>query len=73
MHSPKKSHMDAALRLFLYVKKEPGLGIFMSSPGGSTLNIFCDADWGACINSRKFITGCLVQYSSSLIFWRSKK
>lgn len=31
MHSPKTSHMDAALRLVKYVKSAPGLGILMSS------------------------------------------
>ncbi|XP_047252297.1 uncharacterized mitochondrial protein AtMg00810-like [Capsicum annuum] len=67
MHSPKQSYMEASLRLVRYVKKEPGLGIFMSSAGGSALNIFCYADWGACINSRKSITSYLVQYGSSLI------
>ena len=73
MHSPKTSHMEAAMRLVRYVKSEPGLGILMASTGGSELKVFCDADWGACINSRRSITGYLVQYGDSPISWKSKK
>ncbi|XP_049378242.1 uncharacterized mitochondrial protein AtMg00240-like [Solanum stenotomum] len=57
MHSPKASHMEAALRLVRYLKSAPGLGILMSSVGGNELQVFCDANWGACINSRRSITG----------------
>ena len=67
MHSPKTSHMEAAMRLVRYVKSAPGLGILMASTGGSELKVFCDADWGACINSRRSITGYLVQYGGSPI------
>ena len=73
MHSPKTSHMEAAMRLVRYVKSEPGLGILMASTGGNDLQVFCDADWGACINSRRSITGYLVQYGGSPISWKSKK
>lgn len=73
MHSPKKSHMEEALRLVKYVKYAPGLGILMSSNGNDLLKIYCDADWGACINSRKSITGYLVHYGNSPISWKSKK
>jgi len=73
MHSPKASHMEAALRLVRYLKSAPGLGILMLSVGGTELKVFCDADWGACINSRRSITGYLVQYGGSPISWKSKK
>lgn len=73
MHAPKASHMDAALRLVRYLKTAPGLGILMSSTGGNNLQVFCDADWGSCINSRRSITGDLIKYGESLISWRSKK
>uniref|UniRef100_A0A3Q7JDU2 Reverse transcriptase Ty1/copia-type domain-containing protein n=1 Tax=Solanum lycopersicum TaxID=4081 RepID=A0A3Q7JDU2_SOLLC len=73
MHSPKTSHMEVAIRLVRYSKTEPGLGILMTSKGGSELKVFFDADWGACINSRRSITGYLVQYGGSPISWKSKK
>ena len=45
MHSPKTSHMEAAIRLVRYLKSEPGLGILMLSKGGNELKVLCDADW----------------------------
>ncbi|WMV57441.1 hypothetical protein MTR67_050826 [Solanum verrucosum] len=69
MHSPKKSHMDAALRLVRYLKSAPGLGILMSSHGSNELKVLCDADWGACINSRRSITGAQLKLSIEL--WAS--
>uniref|UniRef100_A0A3Q7IDL4 Reverse transcriptase Ty1/copia-type domain-containing protein n=1 Tax=Solanum lycopersicum TaxID=4081 RepID=A0A3Q7IDL4_SOLLC len=73
MHAPKVSHMDSALRLVRYLKTEPGLGILMSLTGGDSLQVFCDADWGSCINSRRSITRYFIKYGESLISWRSKK
>ncbi|XP_055819261.1 uncharacterized mitochondrial protein AtMg00810-like [Solanum dulcamara] len=35
--------------------------------------VYCDADWGACVNSRRSITDCFVHYGNSPISWRSKK
>ena len=65
--------MDAALRLVRYLKTAPGLGILMSSTGGNNLQVFCDADWGSCINSRRSITGYLIKYGESLVSWKLKK
>lgn len=73
MHAPKASHMDAALRLVRYLKTAPGLGILMSSTGGNNLQVFCDADWGSCINSRRSITRYLIKYGDSPVSWKSKK
>ncbi|WMV57471.1 hypothetical protein MTR67_050856 [Solanum verrucosum] len=73
MHSPKKSHMEAAMRLVKYVKYESGTRIFMSFDSDELLKIYCNADWGACINSKRSITGYLMQYGKSPISWKSKK
>ncbi|XP_075103729.1 uncharacterized protein LOC142178297 [Nicotiana tabacum] len=56
MQNPKKSHREAAIRVVQYVKREPGLGIMMSSNKKNTLTALCDADWASCPNSRKFVT-----------------
>uniref|UniRef100_A0A3Q7I464 CCHC-type domain-containing protein n=1 Tax=Solanum lycopersicum TaxID=4081 RepID=A0A3Q7I464_SOLLC len=62
-----------AMRLVRYVKNAPGLGILMSSGGDNLMKVYCDADWGACVNSRKSITGYVLQYGNSPISWKSKK
>ncbi|XP_015168870.1 uncharacterized mitochondrial protein AtMg00810-like [Solanum tuberosum] len=37
MHSPKRSHLEAAMRLVRYVKHAPGMGIMMSATGDDLL------------------------------------
>ncbi|XP_019266375.1 PREDICTED: uncharacterized protein LOC109243831 [Nicotiana attenuata] len=73
MHAPKISHLEAALRVIRYLKKNPGLGILMSSTGSTKLQAYCDADWASCPNTRKSVTGYMVTLGDSLISWKSKK
>ncbi|XP_019254915.1 PREDICTED: uncharacterized protein LOC109233481 [Nicotiana attenuata] len=73
MHNPKVSHMEAALKVVKYIKNSPGLGIFMAAKCSESLSAFCDADWAACPNTRKSVTGYFVKLGSSLISWKSKK
>ncbi|KAL3361478.1 hypothetical protein AABB24_014391 [Solanum stoloniferum] len=73
MHSPKTSHMHAAMRVVRYVKNAPGLGILMNANVDNQLTAYCDADWASCPNNRKSITGYMITYGSSLISWKSKK
>lgn len=46
MHSPKSSHMEAALRVVRYIKGTAGLGLFMPSNKGDEMVAYCDSDWG---------------------------
>uniref|UniRef100_A0A3Q7IIE1 Uncharacterized protein n=1 Tax=Solanum lycopersicum TaxID=4081 RepID=A0A3Q7IIE1_SOLLC len=45
----------------------------MSAKPTNTLQGFCDADWGTCINSRRSITGYMIMFGNSFISWKSKK
>ncbi|XP_070016998.1 uncharacterized mitochondrial protein AtMg00810-like [Nicotiana sylvestris] len=73
MHSPKYSHMDVALTIVRYIKNCHGLGVLMKADWSGSLAVFCDADWTACPNSRRSITGYLVKFGDSLISSKSKK
>ncbi|XP_055824356.1 uncharacterized mitochondrial protein AtMg00810-like [Solanum dulcamara] len=73
MHSPKQSHMESALRVVRYLKEAPSLGLLMSSKDTNTLTAYCDSDWGACLETRRSVTGYLVKFGGSLISWKSKK
>ena len=73
LQQPKKSHWEAALRVMKYVKREPGLGILLSSTRTNRLTVFCDADWASCPNTRRSVSGFLVKHGNSLISWKSKK
>ncbi|XP_060172783.1 uncharacterized mitochondrial protein AtMg00810-like isoform X1 [Lycium barbarum] len=73
LHQPKKSHLDAAMRIVRYVKDQSGHGILLSSNSQEQVSAYCDGDWAACPNSRKSVTGFLVKLGDSLISWKSKK
>ena len=45
----------------------------MSADTKSQLTGFCDADWAACPNTRRSVTGFVLKFGDSLISWKSKK
>ncbi|XP_070030085.1 uncharacterized mitochondrial protein AtMg00810-like [Nicotiana sylvestris] len=73
MHSPKVSHMEAALRLVRYIKEAPGLGLIMPTGHTEQLTTYYDYNWGAFIETRRSVTRYLVKFGRSLISWKSKK
>uniref|UniRef100_A0A3Q7FM67 Reverse transcriptase Ty1/copia-type domain-containing protein n=1 Tax=Solanum lycopersicum TaxID=4081 RepID=A0A3Q7FM67_SOLLC len=73
MQQPKHSHWNAALRVIKYIKGSPGLGLLMSSRKDTKLTGFRDADWAACLSTRRSVTGYLLKFGDSLISWKSKK
>ncbi|XP_016558370.1 uncharacterized mitochondrial protein AtMg00810-like [Capsicum annuum] len=73
LQAPKKSHMEAALRIVKYIKKQPGQGILLSSNYKNKVTAFCDADWAACPNTRRSVTGFMIKFGESLVSWKSKK
>ena len=73
LHQPKRSHWEVAVRVMKYIKREPGLGILLSSKRSNKLNVYCDADWTACPNTRRSVSGFLVKHGETLLSWKSKK
>ncbi|GAV70146.1 hypothetical protein CFOL_v3_13644, partial [Cephalotus follicularis] len=73
MHKPKESHMKAALRVLRYLKREPGLGILMSSDNTLKLQAYCNSDWASCPMTRRSLTGYCIKLGESWISWKSKK
>ncbi|XP_019070272.1 uncharacterized mitochondrial protein AtMg00240-like [Solanum lycopersicum] len=67
LQCPKKSHMKATLKVVRYIKREPVMGVLMSSKKDRELIAFCGADWAACPNTRRSVTGFLIKHGESLI------
>ncbi|XP_070007618.1 uncharacterized mitochondrial protein AtMg00810-like [Nicotiana sylvestris] len=73
MHAPKTFHMKVARRVVKYIKSTPGLGLFMPTGSCNKLIVYCDSDWGACVESRRSIIGYVVKFGDVVIFWKLKK
>ncbi|XP_019265473.1 PREDICTED: uncharacterized protein LOC109243038 [Nicotiana attenuata] len=73
MHCPRISHMEAASRVVRYIKQAPGLGLLMLAENIKNLTTYCDYDWGACVETRRSVTGYLVKFGNALVSWKSKK
>ncbi|XP_042038368.1 uncharacterized mitochondrial protein AtMg00810-like [Salvia splendens] len=70
---PCVGHWNAAEKVLRYLKKTPGHGLFYSSSSKPTISIFSYADWAACPDTRKSMTGYCLFLGNSLISWKAKK
>nr|XP_009776535.1 PREDICTED: uncharacterized protein LOC104226282 [Nicotiana sylvestris] len=68
LQRPKKSHMEATLRIVKYIKNSLGQGILLYNKDNNTLSAYCDADWAACPFSRKFVSGYFGSPKSKILF-----
>lgn len=73
LSKPCSEHMLAGERVLRYLKGTMGHGLFYSTKADPHLSIFSDADWAACPDTRRSISGFCLFLGTSLISWRSKK
>ncbi|XP_042007450.1 uncharacterized mitochondrial protein AtMg00810-like [Salvia splendens] len=71
--NPSDEHWEAAEKILRYLKSSPGHGLFYLSNSKVSLSIFSDADWAACPDTRKSITGYCLFLGSSMVSWKAKK
>ncbi|XP_070054266.1 uncharacterized mitochondrial protein AtMg00810-like [Nicotiana tomentosiformis] len=73
MQHPKQSHLEAAMRDVRYIKRSPGMGVFLKKGRITRVTAYCDSDWAACPNTRRSVTGYVIKLGESLVSWKSKK
>lgn len=73
LSAPTDIHLQAAHKVMCYLKTNPGQGLMYSATAELCLNVFADADWTTCKETRRSITCFCVYLGSSLVCWKSKK
>ncbi|XP_039026473.1 uncharacterized mitochondrial protein AtMg00810-like [Hibiscus syriacus] len=73
MHKRKQSHLEIALRVVKYIKKNLVQGILLSATSECKLFTYFDSDWDVCPMTRRSVTGFCSKLGMSLISWKSKK
>ncbi|XP_016192853.1 uncharacterized protein LOC107633767 [Arachis ipaensis] len=70
---PTTAHYNAALRILKYLKNAPVAGLSFSASSDLLPSDYSDADWAACPDSRRSVSGYCFYIGTSLISWKSKK
>lgn len=75
MHEPHTCHWEAALYILKYLKADTTKGLFYPFKPYvvTSIEAFCDADWAACHDTRRSVTGYCIFLGDSLISWKTKK
>ena len=74
-HDPHQKHMDAARRVLRYLKgtKEMGITYTQSDQDPNRLIGFADADWAACTETRRSVSGFVCLLNGGAVQWRSRQ
>ncbi|KAL2253435.1 UNVERIFIED_CONTAM: Retrovirus-related Pol polyprotein from transposon RE1 [Sesamum indicum] len=73
LQRPCRSHWLAATRLVRYLKGTSAQGLFFPVSNSLKLRAFCDADWAACPDTRRSLSGFCVFLGPTIISWKTKK
>ena len=73
MHSPQRSHYQAALRVLRYLKRTVGLGLTFKKTGKLDLLISTDSDFSGSLIDRRSTTGYCIILGGNLVTWKSNK
>ncbi|CAO2816812.1 unnamed protein product [Amaranthus hypochondriacus] len=73
MQQPSEAHFQALKHTLNYVYHTAGQGIILHAADSLSLQAFSDSDWGACVDTRRSVTGYLLLFGKSPISWKTKK
>ncbi|XP_057526479.1 uncharacterized mitochondrial protein AtMg00810-like [Amaranthus tricolor] len=67
MQQPREPHLQALHHTISYVAHTAGQGILLKGSDKLALQAFSDSDWASCIDSRKSVSGYVLQLGQSPI------
>jgi len=70
---PTEEHIKAAKHIFRYVNGMRNLGLFYPYTTMNAINVYVDADFADCHNTRRSTSGYIVLFNNCFISWLSKK
>lgn len=73
MKNPTEAHNQALHHTLNYIATTDGQGIILKGSDQLRLHAYSDSDWGACMDTRRSVTGYLVLLGDSPVSWKSKK
>lgn len=73
MENPTELHLQAAKRVFRYLKGTIDFGVFYKKGGNEELIAYTDSDYAGDLEDRKSTSGYVFLMSSGAVSWSSKK
>jgi hypothetical protein len=75
MANPCDAHLEQAMHLLRYLLKTKAYRLALGGSGDQNgpLTVWGDADWANCTETRRSVSGLVVQVHGSSVFWRSCK
>lgn len=73
MQSPRRPHLDAAIKVLCYLKGSPRSSRFLSANNSLYVSAYFDDDWASCPTTRCSTTGYCTFLGFGPLTWRSKK
>jgi len=70
---PTEVDIKPAKHVFRYVNRTRNLDQFYPYPRINAINVYVDADFASCHDTRRFTSGYIVLFNNSCISWLSKK
>jgi len=69
MHDPREPHLAALKQILRYVRGTLHLGLLLRPSSSTHLQVYTNADWAGCPDTRKSTSGYAVFLGDNLISW----
>ncbi|MBW0511644.1 hypothetical protein O181_051359 [Austropuccinia psidii MF-1] len=73
LEQPGINHWKAFLHVLRYLKGSQDSALTYDTGNEHGIAAYSNADWGNCTNTRRSVTGYLVQFNKCLVIWKTRK